>query len=307
MCLKYFIGYTTCEHNEYLGSCDCSDIPCDLDKQQFYYMYDNFPTHLPLESSASDSVLSDTGAFACSTCAAEHSVQLDPDEVPVQYYAPTNDSHIEAVGLEDENRDYDFDFDYKSLSAADEEEWGAMDEQIHGVFGPSMSCHVQQQRVFEQERIARQRSNLPDYLAQQWQHWSFVLPGPSPVGYAMGSYAYYPKPHTGYMAAPPVQPVPQWRGDVTVPSNAALLPRPNNPPSPPMPSPTVDDAAKPTAPAPCPTGPRRPPTPPYIVGGMTDAYLRIEAARRRQMRERARRAASSRLRNALPAKERSAG
>ncbi|KZM18276.1 hypothetical protein ST47_g10550 [Ascochyta rabiei] len=294
--------------------------------QQFYYIYDTFSLPLSPESSASD-LVSDTGALACNTCATQQNVQLDPDEVPVQYYVPTNKLHIEEVRptgyalltrsgevepvkVDDNDCDCDYDCDYKSLSAADDEEWDVKDEQIHDDINNSVGYDAQEQRAFEQEQVARQLSSLPNHLAQQRQQWSFVPPGLSRDVYTMGSYGYYPIPHMAYLTAPSVLPVPNGRGEVTGTStaySAALPTRPTKPPSAPMLPPTVGDSAKPTTstsptiPAKCLTGSRRPPTPPSIVGCVTDAYPRIEAAKNRHMRERARRTRSSQQ-DELPAK-----
>ncbi|KAF1932790.1 uncharacterized protein M421DRAFT_249293 [Didymella exigua CBS 183.55] len=151
---------------------------------------------------------------------------------------------------------------------------------------------------------------------QQQQFVPFVPPGLMPEAYATGSYLHYPMPHVGYLAPPSVLSIPPWHGGMI-----ALSSIPNNAPStgPDASSPQLlpafipKDADKQTAPAslpqrpatPPPTPPLHPlpprPTPPFIVGSITDAYLRMEAAKRRHMRERVRRQWSS-LQDALPAR-----
>ncbi|KAJ4350753.1 hypothetical protein N0V95_004485 [Ascochyta clinopodiicola] len=138
---------------------------------QFYYIYDTFPLPLSPESSASD-IISDTGALVCNTCAIQQSVQLDPDEVPVRYYAPTNNVYVEEVKptedapptrlveigpLEVEDDDRDYDYDYKSLSAADDEEWAANDEQIHDYLNTSMGYGAQEQHAYLRIEAAKKR------------------------------------------------------------------------------------------------------------------------------------------------------
>ncbi|KAJ4382249.1 hypothetical protein N0V86_002582 [Didymella sp. IMI 355093] len=140
MCLKYFIRHSTCDHHEYLGSHHCSLRPCDLDRQHFHYLEDNFPIPWPEDLQA------ERAALACKICATKQRNELEPDEAPVRSYAPTNNFQVKEIRpigytlpvnvirvaeddmtkestTEDEDSDDSFDYDYKSLSDADDEEW----------------------------------------------------------------------------------------------------------------------------------------------------------------------------------------
>lgn len=141
MCLKYFIGHSTCDHHEYLGSHHCSLRPCDLDTQHFHYIQDDFPVPWPKELAA------EQGPLACKICASEQCGKLDPDETPVQSYAPTNNFQVKEIrptghtlpvsvmrvenddtttesSIASDDSEGSFDYDYKSLSDADDAEWG---------------------------------------------------------------------------------------------------------------------------------------------------------------------------------------
>lgn len=330
MCLKYFVGHSTCDHHEYLGSHHCSLRPCDLDTQHFHYIEDDFPAPWPEASKA------DRSALACRICANQQCDKLDPDEAPVQSYAPTNDFQVKEIRptgytlpvnvirvdeddeddetsestTESDDSDDSFDYDYKSLSDADDEEWSI----------PRTGYSEARDAVLAQrhrERLQQQLRDLPNYLMQQQQDLPFVPPGLTPESYATGSYLHYPMPHMGYIAAPAALSLPPWHGGMaslsSVPPQPASV-RPDDS-SPQLLSASIPKNAdkqsipaslpqRPATPPPTPLKPSLPhrPTPPFIVGRITYAYLRMEAARRRHMRERVRRQRSS-LQDALPARK----
>jgi hypothetical protein len=327
MCLKYSVGHSTCNHHEYLGSHHCSLRPCDLDTQHFHYIKDDFPVPQPEASNAA------RGALACKICANEQFDKLDPDEVPVQSYAPTNNFHVKEIRptgytlpvcvirveeddattestTESDDSDDSFDYDYKNLSDADEEEWS-----IPGTGYDEAREEVLAQR--HREHLQTQLRDLPIYLMQQQQNLPFVPPGLTEEAYAAGSYLHYPMPHMGYLASPAVLSIPPWHGGMASPSSVPIQPasaRPDDS-SPQLLSASIPKNAdehttpalllqRPATPPPTPPMEPLPPrsTPPFIVGSITDAYLRMEAAKRRHMRERVRRQRSS-LQDALPTRK----
>lgn len=326
MCLKYFIGHSTCDHREYLGSHHCSMKPCDLDTQHFHYIEDDFPVPWP-EDTQFEQI-----ALACKICASKQRDKVDPDETPVHPYPPTNDFQVKEIQptgyllptkvvraeagdvmtectTESEDSDDSFDYDYKSLSDADDKEWSiqketAQDPEVH------MDHQATAQR--HHEYLQSQLRDLPNYLQRQFL--PFVPPGFTPEGYGTGNYLHYPMPHVGYLAPPSVLSIPPWHRGMpslsSIPDKAPST-RPDDSPLGLLPAFIPEDADKPTTPAmlpqrlatPPPTPPMHPlpprPAPPFIVGTITDAYLRMEAAKRRHIRERVRRQKSS-LRDALP-------
>lgn len=337
MCLKYFVGHTTCEHYEYLGSHHCSLRPCSLDAQHFHYIYDDFPIPRSPDS-VTIGPATDVCILACNSCAAEHPNKLDPDEAPVQYYPPTNNYNVEevrptghvlpinVVRVQTENvketrtkLDYnndnnnDYDYDYKSLSDSEDDDWDETGVQSNHVFDadlPHRFIEEQLERMLVREQMAEQLSNLQNYVVQQSQPLPFVLPGLTPAAYAMGHYMHYLMPHRSYLAPPSMLTMPFWHGFAPALSSMesrSVVPHPSSPWSPP----TLGNTVVSNTPAtpqvqpvtPPPTPPNHPlprcPTPPYIVGSITDAYLRMEAAKHRHRRSRGRRLQSS-LREALP-------
>ena len=326
MCLKYFVGHSTCDHHQYLGSHHCRTTPCNFNKQHFHYIEDSFPIPSSLDCQAERS------ALACKTCAAKHRDRLDPDEIPVQYYPPPNNFDTKELrptgyplpvkvvkakpdGMNNEvseNCEYDYDYDYKSLSDADEEEWNTVEEQ-----GETMNVGAEHDEILAQMHrnfVQNQLKDLPNYLSQRRQILPFVPPGLTPEVYTRGNYLHYPMPHMAYLAPSSVPSIPRWHGGLPALSSVHIMPMPTSHKGLQAASPPVqkDNVVSTTAAAlqqrpgiapPTPSMhplPPRPP-PPFIVGSITDAYLRIEAAKRRHMRGRARRAQSS-LRDALPAR-----
>ena len=323
MCLKYFIAYPSCDHHEYLGSHHCRTTPCDLAEQHFHYIEDNFPISNCLELEAK------RGALACEACTAKHRDKLDPDEAPVQYYPPANNVSAKelsptgyslhtnsvkdepgGVGKEEETEDCDYDYDYKSLSNADEDEWNILEEQ--GKVAHIDIAHDDIMAQMHRDYVQNQLKGLPNYLAQQRQNPPFVPPGFTAETCAMGAYLHYPMPLVSYV---PMPSLPQWYGGIPALASVHMAPIPGAPTAmqviPPL---AQEDVVVPTTPAVVPQRPDTPPTTPpmqhpllprppapFIVGTITDAYLRVEAAKREHMRERARRRQSS-LRDSLPAR-----
>ncbi|KAF3050199.1 hypothetical protein E8E11_007858 [Didymella keratinophila] len=327
MCLKYFVGYSACDHHEYLGSHHCSLRPCDLDTQHFHYIEDGFPIPWP------EALKAERGALACKTCASEQCDKLNPDETPVQSYAPTNNIQVKEIRptgyalpvfvirvekgdvtadstTESDESDDSFDYDYKSLSDADEEEWSI----------PRTGYNEAHDEVLAQrhrENLQTQLRELPNYLMQQQQDLPFVPPGLTPEAYTTENYLRYTMPYTGYLAPPTVLSTPPWHGGMVSPSSVPTQPtsaRPDDSSPQLLPASTAKNADKHTTPASLLQDPATPPptppmyllpprpTPPFIVGSITDAYMRIEAAKRRHVRERVRRQRSS-LQDALPARK----
>jgi hypothetical protein len=331
MCLKYFVRHSTCDHHEYLGSHHCSLRPCDLDRQHFHYIEDNFPVPWPEDLTA------ERAALACKICATKQLDELEPDEAPVRSYAPTNNFQVKEIRptgytlpvnvirvaedsvtkestTEDEDSDDSFDYDYKSLSDADDEEWNVQKDGRQNFAYDQAHDEVLAQR--HREHLQNQLRNLPNYLMQQQQFLPFVPPGLTAEAYATGSYLHYPMPHMGHLAPPSVLSIPPWHGGMASLSSVPTNPTPTRPDdsSPQLlPAFIPRNADKQTTPrslpqratTPPPTPPMHPstprPIPPFIVGSITDAYLRMEAAKRRHMRERVRRQRSS-LQDALPAR-----
>ncbi|KAF3042376.1 hypothetical protein E8E12_006135 [Didymella heteroderae] len=326
MCLKYFVSYSACDHHEYLGSHHCSLRPCNLDTQHFHYIEDDFPIPWPEDLEA------EQGVLACQTCASKQRNKLDPDEAPVQSYAPTNHFQVREIRskgcnlpvdvvkvedgdgttestLESEDSNDSFDYDYKSLSDADDEEWN-MPRTGYG------QTHDEELAQKHREHFQNQPRSLPSYLMQQPQNLPFAPPGLTPEAYAAGSYLHHQMPHMGRIAAPSVPSIGLWHGGMTSLSCAPTKPIPTHPddsPSQLLPEFIPKNADKHTTPASLPQRPATPPptprmhplpprpTPPFIVGNITDAYLRMQVAKRRHIRERARRQRSS-LQDALPAR-----
>lgn len=319
MCLKYFVEHKTCEHHEYLGSHHCSITPCDLDVQHFYYIDDSFP--VPLPSSLQPNSRTDWSVFACNACATKHSGKLDLDKVPVQYYPPTDGIDFEetrATGCtlpigtigtqmeEADEDDCDYDYDYKSLSDADEDEWSATEVRYETT--GLMDVSAKFLTLKHHEYFHQQLNSFSNYFVQQRQNLSFVPSGLTSETYAIGSYPHYRIPHIADLVSPSMLSLPVWHGGL--PALAAvhpsvLPPQPNDYPPIPTLSTTRSGAMKlktsaalqqHSATPPCPTSP-------FIVGSMTDSYLRIEAFKRRHERERERsRRGSPLLRDALPAR-----
>lgn len=331
MCLKYYVRYRTCDHHEYLGSHHCSLMPCDLDKQHFHYFYDDFPVPQPQEGLTEESV-SDKITLTCKTCAMTNGIKLDPDELPVQYYPPTKNFTIEErrptgralpvniIRAENKSEpesdcdcDYEYDNDYKSLSAADDQEWDETDEETdeetdHVDYARLGYEEALTQRALMQAKVVKQASNWPNHLVQQWHTLPFVPLGPAAGRYPMSNNLHYHQ-QMGYLAPPWMPSLTPCYGYVPAPSSVHKTAAPSgasNPCLAPMPWPTLGDTGKPTIPAVLPERPATPPPtppldtrphcprPPFIVGSLTHAWSRIEAAKHRHLRYRARRAKASR-------------
>ena len=311
MCLKYFVGYPGCNHHEYLGSQHCSLRPCDLDAQQFHYLEDEFP--VPWSPNLQPVFHCVQGSLACNICNSGHHNALDPDgETPVQYYPPTISLDVTEVdstscspsGGKSTDDDKGHDYDYKALSSADSDEWLLGQEEPDQSTEPS-SVHDDITDQTHSDLVNAQLRELPTYLAHQQSFVPFVQPGPAPGLYAMGHYPHQPMPHTAHLTPAAMFNPPYWHGGMSpfypVPPNhlssyadssslqlkkslvqeaAASAGLPQRPATPPL-----------TPPA----GPRNSyssrTVPPFIVGTVTDAFLRIEAARERSMREHTRRRA----------------
>jgi hypothetical protein len=250
----------------------------------------------------------------------------------VQYYPPPNNFDTEELrptgyplpikvvkarpdgvnNAESEDCDYDYDYDYKSLSDADEEEWNTVEEH-----GETTNVDTENNEILarmHRDFVQSQLKDLPNYLAERRQIPPFVPPRLTLEVYAIGNYVDYPMSRMAYLAPPSMPSIPQWHGGMPALSSVHIMPMPTSPKALQAVLPPVqkDDAVSTSAAAlrrrpdtPPPTSPMHPLPPllppPFIVGSITDAYLRIEAAKRRHMRGRARRAKSS-LRDALPAR-----
>lgn len=336
MCLKYYIGHSACNHYEYLGSHHCSTArPCELDTQHFHYIDDSFP--IPWPSSLQFGSQTERSSLACSTCAAKHCGKVDPDEVPVQFYSPTNNvriketqptdylspfrvvqvepNEIQIDGEESEGSGDSYNYDYKSLSDAEEDELDRKDQQ-DGSAETDNEGHDEMHSDFPHV----QPQYTPHHRAHQLHLCPFPSPGFAPAAYAFGNYPYpyYPSSHITHLAPPSVFFMPHWHGGMSslsspVLSFASPSCRDDQPPSHMSllaqdVGPTVAQQHPVTPPPTPPTGPKTllPPhhTPPFIVGTMTDAYVRMEVARRkrvmRAMRDRARRRARIPSQDTLP-------
>lgn len=310
MCLKYFVGYPGCNHHEYVGSHHCSGLrSCDLDAQQFHYMKDDFP--VPWPPNLQPIFQSSQGSLTCNICTSGSHNALDPDgETPVQYYPPTTGFDVTKVdstsysqsGDKSMDDDKGYNYDYKALSSADSDEWLLGPEEPDQSTEPS-SVHDDNTDQKHGDLVNAQLRELPTHLAHQQSFVPFVQPGPAPGLYAMGHYPHQPMPHTAHPTPPSIFNPPYWDGGV---SPFYPLP-PNNLSSYPdfsslqLSQPLVQEAAAsaviaqhPATPPLTPlTGPKQScqshTVPPFIVGTVTDAYLRIEAAREKHMRERGRR------------------
>lgn len=323
MCLKYFVRHSTCDHHEYLGSHHCSLRPCDLDTQHFHYIEDDFPVPWPEDLKAERS------ALACKTCTIRQGDTPDLADAPVQSYAPTNDFQVKEVRptgrilpvkvvrveeddeteptTETQDSNDNFDYDYKSLSDADDEEWAEQTNGRQNTGHDQTRDEALAQR--HREYLQNQLRDLPNYLMQQQQFLPTVPHGMPLEAHGTVSCFHYPMPPMGYFAPPPVHSMPPWHGGMvsSVPNKAAST-RPDDGSPQLLPAFIPQDADKHTVPAPLPQYPATPPPtppmhplPPFIVGSITGAYLRMEAAKRRHLRERARREKSS-LQDALPAR-----
>ena len=142
--------------------------------------------------------------------------------------------------------------------------------------------------------VQYQLKDLPDYLAQRRQALPFVPLGLTPEGYATGTYLHYSMPRMPY---PPMPSLPQWYGGMPelVSVHAVSIPSAHGAMQV-LPPPAQKDVVAPAAPVvlpqhpdtPPPTPPMRHPLPPrpqapFSVGSITDAYLRMAAAKRRHM------------------------
>jgi hypothetical protein len=307
MCLKYFIGYSGCNHYEYLGSHHCSLTPCDLDGQQFHYLEDDFP--VPWPPNVQSIFQPDQGSLTCNICTSGHYNALDPDgEAPVQYYLPTTGIDVTKLdstscsqsgdNIMDDDKEYDY--DYKALSSADSDEWTLEQEPDQSTEPSSVNDDIKDHK--HGELVNAQLRELPNYLAHQQSFIQFVQPGPAPGLYAMGHYPHQPMPHTAHSTPPSTFNPPYWHGGISpfypVPNYLSSVPDSS---SLHLSRSLVQAAAASAAVAQHPaTPPLTPPAgpkqscpsnivPPFIVGTVTDAFLRIEAARERHIRERARR------------------
>lgn len=325
MCLKYFVEHTLCEHHEYLGSHYCSNTPCDLGIQHFHYIDDDFP--VPVPPKLQQKSIFEQGALSCNTCTIKHRNKLDPDEVPVKHFPPTNDFNVEEtrptgyflpikVIRVDKGDLKQYNFDYKSLSDADEEEWNAVEKSYEtGKVDVTYNKHATQKKcTFVQGQVVKQLSNLPNYLELRQQDSSLMQSDLTPEAYVTGNYLHCPTPHVAFLEPSPILSITHWHGSTPAPSSAQTVPLPlrpskNHPSA--MQLHAMNDTVEQKTPATTlesptiavPTMTIHPPSirtmPPFVIGNLTDAYLRMEAAKRRHMRERTRRARSS-LRDVLP-------
>lgn len=175
----------------------------------------------------------------------------------------------------------------------------------------NQTVHHSPTRLDQSDYIQSQPNKPHSYFAQHTQAAPFV-----PLGYWLGpftsgSWLPYPMPPFMMQLAPLHGPMlPQWHGGMPLlfAASKGANTGPYNSSPQPMPSPVPGHAAIPTIPAVLPRPPAMPPSTallpcprqaPFIVGTMTDAYLRIQAARRRHLRERTQRARPS-LRNSFP-------
>ncbi|KAJ4993998.1 hypothetical protein SVAN01_00475 [Stagonosporopsis vannaccii] len=166
--------------------------------------------------------------------------------------------------------------------------------------------------TFERRDSTQSVPNKPSsYPTQRRQPVPFVPLGYRPWSSAMEGWPHYTMaPYMMQMAPLFVPSLPQWYEDMPsfCPVSEGAITGCYDPSPQPMPLPAPSHADTPTIPAVLPQRPATPPSialpqrplpPPFIVGAMTDAYLRIQAARRRHLRERSRRARLL-LRDALP-------
>ena len=292
-----------------MGGHSCSPRPCDLSAQQFYHLEDDFP--VPWPPGLQPILQPGQGSLACKKCTSGHHNALDPDgETPVQYYPPTIGLDVTKVDSTscsqsvDKSMDDDkeYDYDYKALSSADSDEWLLEQEEPDQSTEPS-SVHDDITDRTHGDLVNAQLKELPTYLAHQQSFVPFVQPGPAPGLYAMGHYPHQPMPHTEHPTPAAIFNPPYWHGSMSpfYPGPPNFLASYADSSSLQLGRSLVQEAAASAGVALHPaTPPLTPPVgpkdsypsrtvPPFIVGTVTDAFLRIEAARERHMREGTRR------------------
>ncbi|KAF3007511.1 hypothetical protein E8E13_005723 [Curvularia kusanoi] len=211
-----------------------------------------------------------------------------------------------SCGTDSKDNKDSYNCDYKALSNADEDEWSTGEERNRDQ--ESQSVHDDTPDQLHTESISNQLRHLPQYLEQRQQTLSSIPPGFTSDAYALGHHSHNLLAHIADLAPPSALHPPYWHANLSPLYRVPSIPSPSRTDdyTPQFHRPATQEAAtstlEPQHPATPlltpPTGPRHSltprsftprPTPPFVVGTVTDAFLRVEAARTRHWRERARR------------------
>ena len=188
MCIQFFLDYQHCGHHLYLGEQHCSDSPlCVRNAPLTYRLRDNYAAPRSPDSQSSD-ISGSSQQATCESCLSTRGEQLDPDQVPVQYYPPNNNFNVRLrrdAGFGKFVRVEEDQSDAKSLSDidSDEEDWEA--DASGG--GAAHECYDSTAALEHRTLLDKQLQNLPMWLAHQQAHQVYET-GP----YAPAQYWYTP-------------------------------------------------------------------------------------------------------------------
>jgi hypothetical protein len=171
MCIQFFLEYQHCSHHHYLGEQHCSDsLLCVRNAPLIYCLRHTSAAPGPPPSQPSDPSVS-YPLTTCETCLSTLGEQLDPEQVPVQYYPPSNNFDVRLrqdaafgrfVRVEQDRSDA------KSLSDIDSDEedcdaGGGSGDATHEYYNPTTTLE-------HQALLDTQLHNLPYWIAHQQAH-----------------------------------------------------------------------------------------------------------------------------------------
>jgi hypothetical protein len=171
MCIQFFLEYQHCSHHHYLGEQHCSDsLLCVRNAPLIYRLrHTNAAPGAPPSQPSDPSV--SYPLTTCEICLSTLGKQLDPEQVPVQYYPPNNNFDVRLrqdaafgrfVRVEEDRSDA------KSLSDIDDDDedcdaGGGGGAATHEYYNPTTTLE-------HQALLDTQLYNLPYWIAHQQAH-----------------------------------------------------------------------------------------------------------------------------------------
>jgi hypothetical protein len=171
MCIQFFLEYQHCSHYHYLSEQHCSDsLLCVRNAPLIYRLRHTNAAPGPPPSQPSDPSVS-YPLTTCEICLSTLGEQLDPEQVPVQYYPPSNNFDVRLrqdaafgrfVRVEEDRSDA------KSLSDIDTDDedcdaGGGGGGATHEYYNPTTALE-------HQALLDTQLYNLPYWIAHQQAH-----------------------------------------------------------------------------------------------------------------------------------------
>jgi hypothetical protein len=181
MCIQFFLEYQHCSHHHYLGEQHCSDsLLCVRNAPLIYRLRHTNAAPGPPPSQPSDPSVS-YPLTTCEICLSTLGEQLDPEQVPVQYYPPSNNFDVKLrqdaafgrfVRVEEDRSDA------KSLSDIDSDDEdcdasGGGGAATHEYYNPTTALKHQallDTQLYNLPYWIAQLYNLPYWIAHQQAH-----------------------------------------------------------------------------------------------------------------------------------------